>query len=132
MRRGRRLDLLLFRLFLPKCMPRFLSLVFMPNCQGIGGKGTEAGELRIGARSSLRRVVQGQRIAGYVVFHCWNGVLELTETEPMDHESLVTSQAMYAYDDDSACFTRDSTIEIAFLVTVKDENGNDSTCLFRW
>ena len=43
----------------------------------------------------------------------------------MDHESLVTSQAMYAYDDDSACFTGDSTIEIAFLVTVKDENGND-------
>ncbi|KAK8831692.1 hypothetical protein WA577_005007 [Blastocystis sp. JDR] len=42
-------------------------------------------------------------------------LLELTETEPMDHESLVTSQAMYAYDDD----------KIAFLVTVKDENGND-------
>ena len=27
--------------------------------------------------------------------------VELTATEPMDHESLVTSQAMYAFDDDS-------------------------------
>ena len=27
--------------------------------------------------------------------------VELTATEPMDHDSLVTSQAMYAYDDDS-------------------------------
>lgn len=31
---------------------------------------------------------------------CVNGI-GLTATEEMDHESLVTSQAMYAYDDDS-------------------------------
>lgn len=27
--------------------------------------------------------------------------IELTATEEMDHDSLVTSQSMYAYDDDS-------------------------------
>lgn len=31
---------------------------------------------------------------------CISGI-GLTATEEMDHESLVTSQAMYAYDDDS-------------------------------
>ncbi|KNB45698.1 hypothetical protein JH06_0736 [Blastocystis sp. subtype 4] len=41
--------------------------------------------------------------------------VELTATEPMDHDSLVTSQAMYAYDDD----------KIAFMITVKDEDGKD-------
>ncbi|KAK8796577.1 hypothetical protein WA538_005776 [Blastocystis sp. DL] len=42
-------------------------------------------------------------------------LLELTATEPMDHEALVTSQAMYADDDD----------KIAFMITVKDEDGKD-------
>lgn len=48
----------------------------------------------------------------------------------MDHDCLVTSQAMYADDDDSnKTINILSQIEIAFLVSVKDENGNDSTCL---
>lgn len=35
--------------------------------------------------------------------HCIvsTNVIELTATEEMDHDSLVTSQSMYAYDDDS-------------------------------
>ena len=119
-----------FRLFLAKCVPKFLLFDVIIKHNGIGRKGPKTGELRGGARSSLRRVVQRQGAVGYFVFHCRNGVIELTETEPMDHESLVTSQAMYAYDDDSACFPCYLAVEIAFLVTVKDENGNDSLVLF--
>ena len=45
----------------------------------------------------------------------------------MDHACLVTSQAMYADDDDSAhfYFYYHNVLEIAFLVTVKDEEGKD-------
>ena len=39
----------------------------------------------------LLRRGRGKRLTG----------IGLTATEEMDHESLVTSQAMYAYDDDS-------------------------------
>ena len=44
------------------------------------------------------------KIKNYLVFpfHGFKTYfIELTATEPMDHESLVMSQAMYADDDDS-------------------------------
>lgn len=46
----------------------------------------------------------GMKIQSYWVgcFLKWFAhLIELTATEPMDHNSLVTSQAMYADDDDS-------------------------------
>ncbi len=43
----------------------------------------------------------------------------------MDHDSLVTSQAMYAYDDDSYIYEFGWDVEIAFMITVKDEDGKD-------
>lgn len=46
----------------------------------------------------------GMKIKNYLVFpfHAFKTYfIELTATEPMDHESLVMSQAMYADDDDS-------------------------------
>lgn len=46
----------------------------------------------------------GMKIKNYWVFLFLafrSYFIELTATEPMDHESLVMSQAMYADDDDS-------------------------------
>ena len=59
--------------------------------------------------------------SGTKIKNCWVGIstgnvhgIELTATEPMDHESLVTSQAMYAYDDDSRKYTFEMTFRDRF------------------
>ena len=67
-------------------------------------------------------MVHGHRIIRLIDFIS-HYLIELTATEPMDHESLVTSQAMYAYDDDSKNSISNSWKEIAFIVSVKEEDG---------